>query len=125
MIKKGRELKEVDINAMMKISVWNLENSNLDNESFEIPLFNQDINHITEIKGSENNFTKLHFMSSQTLRRLDLSINAIRKLQLEERDFPSLEILNLSSNIIDIVVSVHHYTLRSLILGSNRIAKVH
>jgi len=52
MIKKGRELKEMDINVMMKTSVWKLENSNLDNESFAIALFNQDINHIVEIKAS-------------------------------------------------------------------------
>lgn len=110
---------------MMKTSVWKLENSNLDNESFEIPLFNQDTNHIVEVRASENNFTKLHFISSQTLRRLDLSSNAIRKLQLEERDFPSLETLDLASNQIDMVSSVHHYSLRSLFLGGNRIAKLH
>lgn len=110
---------------MMKTSVWKLENSNLDNESFEIPLFNQDINHIVEIKANENNFTKLHFMSSQTLRRLDLSRNAIRKLQLEERDFPSLEMLDLSNNQVDLVSNVHHYTLKNLLMGGNRIVKLH
>lgn len=34
MIKKGRELKEADINILLKNVIWKLENSNLDNESF-------------------------------------------------------------------------------------------
>jgi hypothetical protein len=109
---------------MEKTSLWKIEGSNLDNSSFEIDLFKNDIDHVIEIKANNNYLTSHSFMDSKSLKILDLENNQVQKLELTENDFLNLEKLILNKNNIDTIVCARHDTLNSLLLGNNKLDKL-
>jgi len=115
-INRGRQFKKFEVENMSHNAVWKLDRSSLENSSFQsLP----EMNNVIEIQAKHNNISSLRFITSSSLRILDLSNNKVSELTLTENDLPNLERLTVDNNSLRTVKSLRHNSLRTLSLAHN------
>lgn len=106
----------------MTKSEWCLDEQNLDNASFKKEEFRQDLGHIKRIKAQCNYFTSMAIVSGRNIEELDLSKNRVAKLELAS--YPSLRVLELTTNKIEEITEAEHMVLEELFMGNSPLYRV-
>lgn len=96
--KKGRLLGESEIDALKTSKIWRMDKSDLDD--YSLNLKDEELP-VEEIYLMENSFTEFPIVNGKEVRKMDFTENTIRKIRLETKDFPKLQLLDLSNNQIE------------------------
>lgn len=79
---------------------------------------------VDEINLADNEISSCEFIGSNSLQRLDLQGNALRRLRLDRTAFPQLSKLNLTGNQISCVEVAEHPCLEILLVGDNQLKEL-